>query len=306
MIHFPYPSPRASISPESPARGFQSPCLRAAFGGGALEGRKLVRFIFKDEGGISGREPFVVVAGIFVHADEQLVPLEEKLEELVRKHIPKEYQQDFFFHASDIWSGVGKIFKDRERWPLPKRLSILRDLARVPRKLDIPIVYAAIERSTMTFAEFEIKPSTPHERNVATHALAFAASTVNVEGFMRNVWPDEVAQLVAEDNNEVRRHIKGVHEIFRNPYKVGEEIIPHNFLPLRKIRGPVHFANKTESRPLQMADLCAFVIRGHLAKHPHNGPLYNLIKPMMLVLPKGEEYRGPKVTVAAPYLVDDV
>jgi len=241
----------------------------------------------------------VVVAGIFVHGDEQLIPLEEKLEALVQKHIPKENQRDFVFHATEIWSGTGKIFKDKERWPLHKRLSILRDLARLPRKLDIPVVYAAIERATMDFSEFENKPSTPHEKNVGAHSLAFAACTIHIEEMMRSIWSGEVAQIVAEDNNQVRRHLKGVNELFRNP---DGKLYPNNFLPLRNIRGPVHFANKDESRPLQLADLCAFVIRGHLAKHPKNGPLYDLIRQMMLVFPKGEEYRGPKITVAAPYV----
>jgi hypothetical protein len=65
-----------------------------AFGGGPLEGRKVVRFVFTDEGGISRDEPFVVVAGVFVHGDDQPVPLENELERLVQKHIPKENQRD--------------------------------------------------------------------------------------------------------------------------------------------------------------------------------------------------------------------
>jgi hypothetical protein len=89
-----------------------------AFGGGLLEGRSVVRFVFTDEGGISRDEPFAVVAAVFVHGDEQLVPLENELERLKRKHILEEYRRDFVFHAKDIWSGKGKLFKDRNEWPL--------------------------------------------------------------------------------------------------------------------------------------------------------------------------------------------
>ena len=59
-----------------------------------------MRFVFLDEGGISQHEPFVVVAGVIVHGDEQLIPLEKKLDRLIRKHIPEEQQPGFVFHAT--------------------------------------------------------------------------------------------------------------------------------------------------------------------------------------------------------------
>ena len=48
-------------------------------------------------------------------------------------------------------------------------------------------------------------------------------------------------------------------------------------------------AGKMQSRHLQLADICAFVIRGHLAKHPHNPPLYSKLRPMMAVYPKTDD-----------------
>jgi hypothetical protein len=56
-----------------------------------------VRFVFLDEGGISQREPFAVVAGVVVHGDKQLIPLELEIQRLVRKHIPQEHQDGFVF-----------------------------------------------------------------------------------------------------------------------------------------------------------------------------------------------------------------
>ena len=263
-----------------------------AFGGGLFEGRSVVRFVFTDEGGISRDEPFAVVAGIFVHGDDQLVRLEEELDRLKRKHIPDAYQRDFVFHAKDIWSGKGKIFKNREEWPLHRRLIMLRDLARVPRKLDIPIVYEAVERATFGPTEEQKRNGaepTEFELATALHSVAFCACTIRIEQFMRAKWPKEVAQVVAEDNDQVRTMLKGTHEIFREPSKANGGLIPNNVLPLRKIRGSVHFASKAESKPLQLADLCAFVIRGHLAGHPKNPPLYRRIKSKMLMVPEAEE-----------------
>jgi hypothetical protein len=208
-----------------------------------------VRFIFTDEGGISRREPFVVVAGIIVHGDEQLVPLENELERLVRKHIPEENWPEFVFHATDIWSGSG-FFKDRERWPLSKRLHILRDLARVPRKLGLHIVYEALERDKLRLEEAN-RPPTNHELSVGAHAIAFCSCTLRIEQLMRSVWPREVAQIVAEDNDQVRVLVRGAVDAFRHPARV-EGLIPNKILPLKKIRGSVHFASKSESKPLQL------------------------------------------------------
>jgi hypothetical protein len=54
---------------------------------------------------------------------------------------------------------------------------------------------------------------------------------------------------------------------------------------LKKIRGAVHFASKAESSQLQLADLCAFFIRGYLAGNPRVNPFYRKLREMMLVFP---------------------
>lgn len=222
-----------------------------------------MRFAFLDEGGISQHEPWVVVAGVLVHGDEQLIPLEKELERLTKKYIPKEQQPGFVFHAKEIWSGTGKIFGDRERWTLDSRLRILRDLARIPRKLDIPIVHEAYERKKL-LEENPVPPGqdppTAHEISVGAHAITFSSCTMRIEQYMRAYFPDEVAQIVAEDNDQARKMLKGVHEVLRFPER-STGLWENNFLPLQRIRGSVHFADKNESGPLQLADLCAFVIR---------------------------------------------
>jgi hypothetical protein len=131
------------------------PVAALGFRGGPLEGRKVVRFVFIDKGGISRDEPFAVVAGIFVHRDEQLIPLEDELERVKQKHIPKEDQKDLVFHATDIWSGTGKVFKDRNKWPLPRRLEILHDLARIPCRFDTPSSISALSAANL----FRPRPS---------------------------------------------------------------------------------------------------------------------------------------------------
>ena len=74
-----------------------------------------------------------------VHGGHQLVPVEVHLQGLVEKHIPPEDRAGFVFHATDIWSN-GKYFKDRQRWPLERRLPILEALADIPASFGLPIV----------------------------------------------------------------------------------------------------------------------------------------------------------------------
>jgi hypothetical protein len=56
--------------------------------------------------------------------------------------------------------------------------------------------------------------------------------------------------------------------------------------PLKKIRDTLHFAKKDESRHLQLADLCSFVTRGHLTKHPHNPRFFEPLKGNFILSPE--------------------
>ena len=53
----------------------------------------------------------------------------------------------------------------------------------------------------------------------------------------------------------------------------------------------VHWAGKKESPLLQLADTCAFVIRGHLNDRRFNQPLYSKLHPVMVARPKSDAER---------------
>src|SRR6266849_3413019 len=88
-------------------------------GGGPLLGDNLVRMIYLDESGISATEPYVVVAGVIIHADKQWKGLEKYLLDMVDELIPPAMRDNFYFHATELFSG-GKRF-DRNSWPKEKR-----------------------------------------------------------------------------------------------------------------------------------------------------------------------------------------
>ena len=116
-----------------------------AIDGSPLVGRRLVRIVYLDESGTSRGERLAVVAGVMIDADNQLIAVEEHMERLVERYIPEDDRGDFFFHATNIWSGT-KYFKDRDLWPLERRLEILHDLVEIPQKFDIPVVFGHCPR----------------------------------------------------------------------------------------------------------------------------------------------------------------
>jgi hypothetical protein len=229
-----------------------------------------VRFAFLDEGGISQHEPIVVVVAVLVHADEKVIPLENRLEELVRKHIPESDWDDFVFSAKHIWAGT-KYFSNREVWPWERRAKILDDLARTPGKIGVTIAHSSLlkadrreEVESVLAAKGRV---TTHDLEVAYHAITTVSCLLRLEEMARGLFPNEIVQVIAEDNADARASIKNVVQLLRDKKKADQlGLSSSELLPLQRIRGSVQFAGKTESRPLQMADTCAFLIRRHLVR----------------------------------------
>ena len=271
----------------------------AAFGGGPPLGSKVVRFIYVDEAGTSQNNPHTVVAGAVVHGDDQLIPLEEHLDGLVEKHIPKEDREGFVFHMTDLWHG--SRYFDRRKWAREKRLEIIKDIASIPRHFEMPILFGMAVRaeSVKRYPQLNGNPATT---SLFCHSIAFMGCTFVAEHLMREVHPNEVAQLIAENHDDAKRYIQDAHAIFRNPVEIKRRGIDDRYLPLERIRNNVLFSEKAECKPLQLADACAFIIRMHLrGDEPMIDPYYQQIKPWLSVIPKGEEPYAAPIGPAYPY-----
>jgi hypothetical protein len=212
---------------------------------------------------------------------------------LVQKHFPPEDWEGFFFHAKDIWNNK-KYFRDKDKWTWEKRAAILGDLAEIPDKLEIPILFAFANKERLLQPHMQ-QLETEHERATAAHAMVFASCLITAEEHMRMIWPDEVAQIIAEDNRDARATIKGVHLLLRNPAAlIRANIAQPGILPLRNVRGPVLFAEKSESRALQLADFCTFIIRRRLVRHDfRSARFYDKLKHWMIMVPRGDEPTRP-------------
>ena len=238
-----------------------------AFDGSPLAGRRLVRIVYLDESGTSRLEPLALVAGVVVDGDLQMVAVEEHLQRLVRKHIPETDWENFSFHATNIWSG-NKYYKDDDAWPLERRLEILHDLVEIPQKFDLPIVFGDCPRD----APITVPPDVVlDERGRDAIALRSVLPVrCLVEKVMRNGLTKWRSLL-----RKTARQLRCVRCNCGHKIKHCAAALTIEYLPLTHIRDTVHWAGKKESPLLQLADTCAFVIRGHLNDRR---PLYSKLR----------------------------
>jgi hypothetical protein len=207
-----------------------------------------MRFAHLDEAGISARERYAVVAGIISNPDTQWRALEQYLSDMADALVPKDLRSGIVFHAKDIWHGTKAFPKDR--FSLERRNEILLELAKIPKKFDIPVVVGAINKEDQ-------KKTGAGNHNALCYAMAFSIAVIGVEYFMLQWGKDELAQLIVEDTAEMRRHAKWGYDRLRDPSawtKPGA-----GFLPVTRIVENPLFSPKTDSSILQVADTLAFV-----------------------------------------------
>src|SRR5579872_621704 len=254
---------------------------------GPLIGDNLVRIAFLDESGRSRQEPYIVVAGLLLHGDRQYRPLEERLDAIRRAHIPESDQDGFIFHAKDLFHGAG--YFQRDKWPRNIRNAILQALAAIPREIGFPIVFGHLDKAEYRASVAHVvaihKPEHQADvRDVAEHMVAFARCEVAIERQMYEYTRDEIAMLIAEDTDRVKVALKEAHRILKSPNgspEFQELAVTVRGLPLKKIVDTVYFASKRESAPLQIADLCAFLIMRRLMRREDTQSYFEQIAPKL-------------------------
>jgi len=259
-------------------------------------GLRLVRQIYLDEAGTSANDTHAVVAGPVVHADSVLIPLQNHIRSIVEEFIPAPDQAGFVFHMTDIWNN-GKYFKDKAVWPWERRKPIVDALVAIPKRFELPVVSQFCVRS-------EFQERFPHfgvaDVNLGITAIAFSACEMEAEELMRVTYQDEVAQIIAEDNEHARKLIREAHNSYRDASHPKWEggTFETDIIPFRHIHNGVLFAAKAESPALQVADMCAFFIRARLRRQRHSDPYFEQLKPWMFKLPKGETPYVPSLRPA--------
>jgi hypothetical protein len=249
-----------------------------------IDGESLVRFVYLDESGISSKEDVTIVAGVIIDADKQWKAIEQYVEALIEEYVPKEHQHGFVFHAKELFHG-SQIF-DPAKYPMARRREALKKLIAIPATFGLPMVYGYSDKAILP----ELHRQYPRHQNrvfALQHANTYALCAIGVERYMReHAQPDEIATLIAENNENARYAVKKVHYLLRgkNLDAQAAEVaalwwwqIGSDYLPIRKIVDCVHFASKDEAILLQLADACAFVYRRYLEKKPDTEEFFNAL-----------------------------
>lgn len=220
-----------------------------------------MRIAYLDEAGIAGppQEPIVVVAGVIVHAEEQLLAIEARLREIVAAHLPEKDREGFILHCIELFSG-GKTLK-REEWDRERRWKIIDDLVQVPKQFNLPVIFSYVDLEVL-------KKRRPHldkrELIIAGQTISAMNCVCGIERYIREKTPEKELGIVIYENNDTARNaVRDMHNYMRDPKLiVGDVPNPMaRILPLTRVVEAATFAEKSESSLLQLADICAFVIK---------------------------------------------
>jgi hypothetical protein len=222
-----------------------------------------VRLAYLDEAGISNseHEPYLVVAGVIINADQDWRPLQRHLQSIGRRFLPSEHALRLVFHAKDIWHGSG--YFDRRHWSRSKREELFAALAEIPRRFHLPIVAGFVQRKpALAYARDRIANVPERDVTMAVHALAFSRAVGQIDTWMKLYAPAEFVMLLAENAGKMQSIIKSVHAGYVNDGSYDPNLAP--MFTADTVIDTVHFAGKNESALLQIADLCSFTIKRHL------------------------------------------
>jgi hypothetical protein len=243
-----------------------------------LGGERKLRLVYIDEAGISKveQEPFLVVAGIVVHADNNLNGIENHLERILVRHIPERLRDGFVFHATEVFNGGKTLRREKpnfvgpREWPIERRLAIAREIVELIPKYKLPVAIGFTERASFP-RSMELPEGMPeNEKTIAAHVATFMNCAMVAEQWMRKETNNENCLLVVENNDAAKTMISEVQRYHQD--KKLEKLLDEEeqrYFPLRKIKEDPLFQPKKPSSPLILADFCAYIFKKYLMKNKH-------------------------------------
>jgi hypothetical protein len=215
------------------------------------------------------------VAGILVHGDQQWPEIDRRIGLLVEKYIPESDRLGFVFHATDVYHGSRYFDRRKSRWNSEeKRIPILIDLAEIINDLHLPVVTGNYKKEKWGAGLEEELPTMSAElKGKLIHNAAAADCLLRADRWLEKYAPSELATVVHEDGTSAKQIIKRAMRFLRSAERLEASGVDIEFrqrfkLPLKRIIDTVHFAEKSDARPLQLADLCAFIYARGLKGQP--------------------------------------
>lgn len=252
-----------------------------------------MRHVYLDEAGVANPrdEPHIIVAGIIVNPDEHFLRLRAYLRNLALEYLPDEDPDFVQFHAKDIFHGNGKF--PRYISPRTDRMTLLEEIAKSVRMFNLPVVFGAIDRVAARSHYRKENPNIPESsiRNLE-YSGAFLEAMVCVEEWMATrAGRGELATVTVENTAKTAA---AAARMFHSGYQLPEDNYGYGLsreeaakvFKSHYIVDGIHFASKTESTFLQIADTCAFIIRRHLLGRADVRSLYSILAPQIVPNPK--------------------
>jgi hypothetical protein len=270
-LHLTYLTARASV----PADSHGVPCSITSWSRRApLFGHNLVRLLYLDDAGTDQHAPFLCVAGVMIHGDYEWPEVERRIVALIDKYIPESDQLGFVFHATDIFHGSGYFDRRKPEWADEgRRENLLNEMANIIDELSLPVVFATYDKSKFGTGSMPLPPFKSHQKKAELiHHFALIDCLIRGDMWLEKFAATELATVVHEDGVSAKLLIKLSVRWARNSQHLESKGLTEAGkvigLPLRRIIDTVHFAEKGDARPLQLADLCAFILNRGLKDKP--------------------------------------
>jgi hypothetical protein len=246
-----------------------------------------VRIAYLDEAGVGEMraEPYMVIAGVILNGDQDWQPIQRHLQSILRRNVPDVGRKSLIFHAKDIWHG-SKHFP-REKFPLELRQKIFMEIAEIPKRFHISIVVGCLHRiSTMENIKRAIPGISQERIDILTHAEVYIHALAEIDTWMSRNAPNEVVMVIAEDRPGVKAALNLLHDGATHDddaYWIDQGA---DVFYTRHIIDTVHLTDKEGSPMLQIADMCAFIIRRHLSDKPDIASAFALLEPQLASPPR--------------------
>jgi len=225
----------------------------------------LAFFIYTDEAGWEPDSPRTIVASVIVHADKQILALENHLAELVRA-IPSHLRGLGPISVKSLWGDT----RYRDGWDFPDRKRTILNIMGVARKANIPIAFSVVPRKAI------LTDISPSDHALIDLHMAIAGVAAKADKAIRDYGaPTDVGMFIYEDmgnhheliNHAMNRYrVSPEHMGLAQLYETAEEKrlgyrTQEGDMRVERIRGRTLFLKKDDDPLLLLADAAAYGLR---------------------------------------------
>lgn len=215
-----------------------------------------------------------VVAAVIVNPDTHWFRVLRRVRQIWDDKIPKQHRKDFVFHAKLL--SDGRKYPD---WYEKERRGFMESIMKLPWEFHLPVAVGVVKRGAFDWSGWSDKDERAMTPAKSDHMIAFMACMAQAAKFIRTNCAGELAQVIAEENREMRSILrKTVNLLHAKPFPMEyvssvrpdrTPVVAREDYRVKRIIDAVCFLERGSAPLLQIADACAFGIRRYLAKQSY-------------------------------------